>query len=194
MNMKWLLFLCSAAFALGACAGTSTSNHKQIRQKVMAKKTSGKLKQKQMFITLKDKNGKKKGIARLMQTSEGVKITVEAIGLKPGMHGMHIHEIGKCVPPSFKSAGEHYNPFGKEHGFKNPKGPHAGDLPNVKADQNGNVQTTVFDQLVTLEKGKKNSLLDKNGSALIIHAGKDDYYSQPSGNSGSRVLCGKITS
>jgi len=194
MNMKWLPFLCCAAFALGACSGTSPSNHYQIRQKVMAEKTSGKLKQKQMFITLKDQNGKKKGIARLMQTSEGVKITVEAIGLKPGMHGMHIHEIGKCVPPSFKSAGEHFNPFGKEHGFKNPKGPHAGDLPNVMADQNGNVQTTVFDQLVTLEKGKKNSLLDKNGSALIIHAGKDDYYSQPSGNSGSRVLCGKITS
>ncbi|HET7615795.1 MAG TPA: superoxide dismutase family protein, partial [Bacillales bacterium] len=99
---------------------------------------------------------------------------------------------GKCVSPDFKSAGEHFNPFGKEHGLANPRGPHAGDLPNIVVGQNGKVNATFLARNVTLMKGKKNSLLDRNGSALIIHSQPDDNKSQPSGNSGARVMCGKI--
>ncbi|RBN36032.1 superoxide dismutase, partial [Priestia megaterium] len=68
-----------------------------------------------------------------------VQIKLTAQGLSPGRHGFHIHEIGKCEVPDFKTAGAHFNPFKREHGFKNTKGPHAGDLPNLEVAPNGKV-------------------------------------------------------
>ncbi|MGV3489107.1 MAG: superoxide dismutase family protein [Tuberibacillus sp.] len=143
-------------------------------------------------VLLKDANGKVVGQAMLGQAEDGVTVQLYVQGIKPGLHGIHFHEKGVCKPKDFKSAGEHFNPLGKEHGLKNPKGPHAGDLKNVFADQNGNIQTSFTTTLVTLEKGQKNSLRDKNGSALVIHAGEDDQMTNPAGNSGDRIICGEI--
>ena len=84
------------------------------------------------------------------------------------------------------------NPSGKQHGFDNPKGYHAGDLPNLNVSKDGTVDLEIITPNVTLEKGRKNSLLDEDGSALIIHAGPDDYVTDPSGNSGDRIACGII--
>jgi superoxide dismutase, Cu-Zn family len=82
---------------------------------------------------MKDANGTIIGLATFTQGSSGpVHITVSVSGLMPGLHGTHIHDKGICIGPSFTSAGGHYNPLGKEHGFLNPKGPHAGDLPNPR--------------------------------------------------------------
>ncbi len=136
--------------------------------------------------------GKKLGAALLTETPQGVLIRVEATGLRPGLHGFHIHELGACTPPDFKSAGEHFNPTAKQHGFDDPKGYHAGDLPNLRVNADGSVKAEVLAKQVTLQKGKPNSLLKPGGTALVIHDMPDDYYSEPAGRAGDRIACGVV--
>jgi Cu-Zn family superoxide dismutase len=145
-----------------------------------------------MTVVLKNSEGKKVGTVRLIDTLSGVDMILKASHLPAGTHGFHIHETGKCLAPNFKSAGEHFNPTENAHGFDHPKGPHAGDLPNIHVGKDGMVQAEVIANLVTLEKGKENSLLDADGSAIVIHEKADDYKSQPSGAAGSRIVCGVI--
>jgi Cu-Zn family superoxide dismutase len=141
---------------------------------------------------LKDGKGQPAGSASFTQSGGMVRMKVNATGLKPGAHGIHIHDVGKCDAPDFKSAGPHFNPHGKHHGIKSEQGAHAGDLPNLVAAADGKASAEVTLAGVTLEKGEKHSLLDANGSALVIHALEDDEKSDPAGNSGDRIACGAI--
>lgn len=134
----------------------------------------------------------KVGTAHLTETKEGVKIHIMASTLSPKAHGFHIHEVAKCVAPGFESAGEHYNPGKRQHGFDNPKGFHAGDLPNLEVNKDGMVTATAVTKNVTLQKGQPNSVFDQNGSSIVIHEQADDYKTDPAGNSGKRVACGVI--
>lgn len=143
-------------------------------------------------VPLINTEGDKVGEAELSENSKGVAIHVRIEGLEPGKRAIHLHETGKCAPPDFKSAGAHFNPGHKEHGFNNPKGYHAGDLPNLEVNSEGKVDEILKTADVTLERGKPNSLLDKDGSALVIHAGEDDYVTDPAGNAGDRIVCGEI--
>ena len=141
---------------------------------------------------LMDATGKRIGIVSLVEHNKGVQITLNARGLTPGEHGLHIHKTGHCVTPNFVSASYHFNPYGTQHGMENPIGPHGGDLPNLVVKDNGNVATTMENDLVTLEEGFINSLFDADGSAIVIHAKPDDGVTNPTGNSGARVACGVI--
>ncbi|GEM_PF-206900 len=132
------------------------------------------------------------GIAILTELPEGVRVQLKAERLPPGEHALHIHETGRCEPPDFRSAGGHFNPFGKRHGLNNPEGPHAGDLPNVTVDEDGSLDVDLVAEGVTLRPGAQNSLFDGDGSALVIHAGPDDLRSDPAGNAGPRIACGVI--
>ncbi|QTD43422.1 superoxide dismutase family protein [Sporosarcina sp. Te-1] len=132
------------------------------------------------------------GKVTMSEGSQGVTISIEAEGLSPGLHGVHIHETGVCTPPSFESAGAHFNPGKKEHGFDNPKGFHLGDLPNVEVGDDGKVEAQVTTAEITLKPDAKTSLLDKDGSALVIHEAADDYKTDPAGNSGARIACAEI--
>ncbi|AAC07105.1 superoxide dismutase family protein [Aquifex aeolicus] len=140
-----------------------------------------------------NQKGEKIGKAELIQTNSGVLIKLEASNLPPNAElAFHIHELGKCDPPDFKSAKGHFNPFKKKHGLLNPEGPHAGDMPNIHTDDKGNVRVQVLNPFVTLKKGKKNSLFKEGGTALVIHGGPDDYKSDPAGNAGKRIACGVV--
>jgi Cu-Zn family superoxide dismutase len=142
--------------------------------------------------TLINAKGSKIGTAVLSPIAEGVKIHLEAAKLPPGMHGIHIHEVGLCNKPDFATSGMHFNPLHKHHGFENPEGYHAGDLPNIQVGADGRVNVDLIANAVTLEKGKPNSLLKDQGVSLIIHEKSDDYMTDPAGNSGARIACGVI--
>jgi len=140
---------------------------------------------------LKDASGKEVGAATFTVTPSGVLISLDLTAVPPGEHGFHVHTTGKCEPPDFKSAGPHFNPDQTKHGFMTPEGPHAGDLPNLHVPADGKLQIEVLEPNVTLSG--EAPLLDADGSALVIHAGADDYKTDPAGNSGNRIACGVIT-
>ena len=104
---------------------------------------------------------------------------------------MHIHETGACTPPDFTSAGGHFNPASKRHGLLNPEGPHAGDLPNLLVREDGSADTTLTVSPSLLTEGP-GSMIGPQKRALVIHADPDDQKTDPSGNSGARVVCGVI--
>jgi superoxide dismutase, Cu-Zn family len=140
---------------------------------------------------LKSADGKDVGTATLTQTRAGVRIALAVKGLPPGEHAFHVHAVGKCEPP-FASAGPHFNPEQKKHGKLNTEGHHAGDMDNIRIPDNGNLTLQVVDKDITLEKGKPNSVFQDGGTALVVHAGKDDYMTDPAGNAGDRIACGVI--
>ncbi len=141
---------------------------------------------------LKDKTGKEVGTVALTQTPSGVLMRLNLTAVPPGDHAFHVHAIGKCDPPDFTSAGGHYNPDQTKHGLMNPEGPHAGDMPNLHVPEGGTLTVEILNPLVSLS-GDPAPLLDADGSALVIHAGADDYRTDPAGNAGERVACGVIT-
>jgi Cu-Zn family superoxide dismutase len=140
---------------------------------------------------LADASGQSVGTATLTETPHGVLIRAELNNLPPGEHGLHIHETGQCTPP-FETAGGHFNPAGAQHGLLNEAGPHAGDMPNIHVPDGGAITVEVLNTFVTLSGGAT-SLMDADGSALMIHAMADDYTTDPAGEAGDRIACGVIT-
>lgn len=140
---------------------------------------------------MKNAEGKDVGTVTLTQTKAGVLIRAELTGLPPGPHGFHFHQTGACEPP-FESAGGHYNPNNAKHGFMADEGPHVGDLPNLEVGESGSVTLELLSAFVSLDRQSGNTVFDDDGTALVIHAGPDDYKTDPSGNSGDRIACGII--
>jgi Cu-Zn family superoxide dismutase len=141
--------------------------------------------------TLEDATGRHVGQAEFRETPNGVLIEVTGLTAPPGTHAIHIHETGRCDAPSFESAGGHFNPEKSKHGYSNAAGPHAGDLPNVHIPDTGKLNLEQIAAEVTLAAGAA-SLFDADGSALVVHAGADDYASDPAGDAGGRYACGVI--
>lgn len=137
-----------------------------------------------------DREGRPVGAGLVVHREDGAEVTVRVSGLTPGAeHGFHVHERGLCGPPDFSSAGGHFNPHGRQHGFQNPAGPHAGDLPNLRANAEGVADTTFLATNVRLRAGAPESLVREGGVALMVHARPDDYRTDPSGESGDRIAC-----
>ena len=131
------------------------------------------------------------GDVTLQETaSGGVLVRVDIESLPPGSHAFHIHETGRCVAPDFTSAGGHYA-GDKAHGFMHEDGPHPGDFPNVEVGDDGSLRLTFYNDRIGVSDGE-NPVLDSDGSAVVIHAGPDDYRSQPAGAAGPRIACGVI--
>ena len=145
----------------------------------------------QASTELRDANGQVLGTATVSQEPGGIRVVLQGRNMPPGEHGIHFHELGRCDPPDFMSAGGHYNPTSRQHGLRNPQGPHAGDLPNLTVAANGTAQFTAVNALLTLSSGPT-SVFDADGSALVVHANADDDVSDPAGNSGGRIACGVV--
>lgn len=145
-------------------------------------------------IDLKNSAGASVGTATLTEAANGVLARIEVKGLPPGWHGLHFHETGDCSKADFTSAGGHVhaNPT-KVHGLLNPDLNEAGDLPNLYVDKDGTATVDLLSTFVSLKgSGGRPALVDKDGSALVIHANADDYKTQPIGGAGARIACAVI--
>lgn len=145
-------------------------------------------------VQLLNNAGENIGTAVLNQGKTGLLITVEASGLTPGWHGIHLHAVGTCEA-NFTSAGGHINHSAEplQHGLLNPQGPDYGDLPNIHADAAGKAYAQLFTTRARISaEGQGEFLKDADGSAIVIHANADDHSSQPIGGAGARVACGEI--
>lgn len=135
-------------------------------------------------------DGSALGTATIDATGNQTRLTITLRHVPPGVHGMHFHATGTCSGQGFAAAGAHLNPAARQHGIDNPAGSHLGDLPNVEADAQGNVSAQIT--LPVLAKDLSAALFDADGAALVLHADRDDYLTDPSGNSGTRIACGVL--
>jgi Cu-Zn family superoxide dismutase len=135
--------------------------------------------------------GKQVGTLTVEHMPSGTMFLLKLHDMPPGVHGIHIHSIGQCTPPSFDSAGPHFNPAGHQHGKDNPKGAHAGDLNNLTIPADGKLELQIDMPGIALRG--QGGLLDEDGASIVIHANADDYKTDPSGNSGARIACAPIT-
>jgi superoxide dismutase, Cu-Zn family len=140
---------------------------------------------------LKDASGKEVGRAVFTATPSGALLNLTLTAAQPGVHALHIHAVGRCDPPDFKSAGPDFNPDQTKHGIMNPEGPHAGDLPNIHVSPDGKLEVEFLNPVVTISQ--EAALLDTDGTSIVIHANADDYKTDPDGNSGPGIACGVIT-
>lgn len=171
MRMTISLLLVAGAAALGACTAS-------------AKATGA-------SATLATASGATVATARFTPAKGGLRLVVDATGLPAGTHGIHIHGVGQCAAPDFKTSGGHWNPGAKAHGTDSPNGMHLGDLPNLVVGADGKGHLDALVKGGTLTTGP-DALLDADGAALVIHADADDYRTDPAGNSGTRIACGVI--
>ncbi len=147
-----------------------------------------------VVVPLRTSQGQDAGTATFKAIKGGsVELKLKLKNLPPGEHGVHIHERPVCTPPDFKTAGGHFNPTTKQHGFKNPAGPHAGDTPNsIEIGEDHMGQATYKLKGLTMNPTAGNSIFANGGTSVIVHAKADDEVTDPSGNSGNRIACGVI--
>lgn len=148
-------------------------------------------------VQLQSAKGAPAGSVTLTAAPKGVLMRVEARGLTPGWHAIHVHAVGDCSDAAmgFKKSGGHTHDDAKSvHGLLNPQANDTGDLPNLYAGKDGRATAELFSTLVSLGGAGdgRTDLIDADGSALVIHAKPDDYRTQPIGGAGDRVACAVV--
>lgn len=138
-----------------------------------------------------DAGGRELGVLTFADAGAAISVDGTLRGLPPGVHGLHIHAVGRCEGPDFASAGPHWSPTPKQHGSTNQAGPHHGDLMNLTVGADSSVVVKMSTPAGSLRG--ENPLLDADGASIVIHATADDYKTDPSGNSGARIACGVVS-
>ena len=182
-----ILLALSLMLSFSACAKSDSPDEKSATDAQSPKSTATG----QYAADIKGATGESLGLVFFLPTPNGVLLSASLQGLPEGEHAFHIHAKGTCAP-DFGAAGGHFAPNSEPHGFKVEGGPHAGDMPNIYVPSSGELIFEVFNPRVSLFE-TPNALFDEDGSAIMIHAGPDDYESQPSGAAGSRIGCGVIS-
>ena len=192
--MRSILTLAAAALALAACgpsddtlidtSGVGLDPGAPVAGTADPAAATG-----QASAVMRDSAGRELGTVTLADAAGGIAIGGTLRGIAPGTYGFHVHTTGQCEP-TFDAAGGHWNPTSARHGAENPQGPHLGDLPNVTvgADSTVRIQATTPGGSLRGE----HPLLDADGAAVMLHAGTDDYRTDPSGDAGSRLACGVV--
>ena len=135
------------------------------------------------------KGNQTSGTVTFTQVGNKVRVDADVKGLKAGAeHGFHIHEKGDCSSGDGMSTGGHFNPGGKGHAHHSTSERHAGDMPSLVADAQGNAKLSVTLDLLTVAPGATSVV----GRGLIVHRDPDDYKTQPTGNAGPRIACAVI--
>ena len=148
---------------------------------------------KEIKVAIKTSTGQDAGTATFKTVKKGVKVKLELKNLPFGPHGVHIHQNAACEAPDFKSAGGHFNPDGKKHGYMNDMGHHNGDFPaSVDIGEDHNGTATFVLGSISLDPAAPNSLFSNGGTSIVVHEKADDEKTDPSGNSGNRIACGVI--
>lgn len=174
MSTKALSILAVAAIGLTACSTIQDLPSERVAE-----------------TTLRFANGLPAGTVQLFSNGQTLTVNVAAAAMSPGEHGFHLHTRGRCTAPDFTSAGGHLNPSDASHGSLSPDGKHLGDMPNltIGANRTGTAQ-------VVLE-GNASEILadifDDDGTAVVVHAGPDDYVTDPAGAAGARIACGVLS-
>jgi superoxide dismutase, Cu-Zn family len=127
------------------------------------------------------------GTVSFSKTKEGVRVIARIDGLSPGPHGFHIHEFGDCRAANGSSAGGHFNPHDAPHGAPDTEKRHVGDLGNIVADEKGTARLDRLDAHLSLDG--ENGII---GRGVVVHAGEDNFKTQPHGGAGKRLACGTI--
>lgn len=141
-------------------------------------------------LSLTTAQGTAAGDGVIMARGDTVALRLSVAGFTPGPHGLHLHTVGRCDAPDFATAGPHLNPEAKQHGRANPAGSHLGDMPNLDVASDGRGGLTVV--LAGTRDDLRALLFDVDGTAVVVHANADDYRTDPSGNSGTRIACGVL--
>ena len=190
-DVTWLLTLSSVTLAAAGCARAAQSSPDDAPRPAVVAPEDPMM----ASAELRDPTGAPVGTARLSADENGtIHLVLHVERMTPGTHGVHFHAVGSCQrgdSTAFASAGPHHNPLMRKHGLENPEGPHAGDLPNLTVSPDGTGHLDAETSRATLRSGPA-TLLDTDGSSVVVHAGSDDQKTDPSGNSGARVACGVI--
>jgi Cu-Zn family superoxide dismutase len=128
------------------------------------------------------------GMVAFVETSDGVKVVADIARVAPGMHGLHLHELGDCSSDDFKSTGGHFNPTDAPHGAPTDEMRHAGDFGNIEIGEDGAGHLELATTMLSVGDGPYSVV----GRAVILHDGEDDLVSQPTGAAGGRIGCGVV--
>ena len=180
MSIRFPIILLGAT-ALSACATVEN----------MADDVANELTTEQVgTATLSFADGRTAGTARLLSDDDQLSLAVTVNGMEPGPHGFHLHTTGACNAPDFTSAGGHLNPYNRSHGRLSPDGSHLGDMPNLQVNASGSASATV--DVSDNPSSALEEIFDADGTAVVVHAGADDYRTDPAGDAGSRIACGVL--
>jgi len=131
------------------------------------------------------------GDVTFTDSGNGISTEAHVNGLRPGKHGFHVHEVGDCSGDG-TAAGDHFNPAASPHGGPDGTAMHAGDMGNIEAGPDGKATVTMLSHHFTLEAVGTTGTTGIIGRSVIVHENEDDLTSQPAGNAGARIACGRI--
>ncbi len=172
-SLVFALFLTGTLGLLG-CSGGKTAEHAAPVSKAMA-------------VLHAIQGSGAEGSVTFSKEKDGIRVVAQVVGLKPGLHGFHVHEFGDCSPPDARNAGDHFNPSKAPHGGPTGDKRHAGDMGNIEAGANGVGKYDAVIPHLTFEG--PGSII---GRSVIVHALPDDLSTQPTGGAGARISCGVI--